>query len=352
MNMLTSYLPSLLLAFGLLLGLWGIHWFLIDRHPDLGNERKLPRQLAILILSLAGVLAVILILPIEENSRNRLLGLIGLIVSGTIAFSSTNLLANLMGGILLRMNKPFGIGDFIRVEQHFGRVTERGLFDTEIQTASRELIAIPNAYLISHPIKTTRSSGAIVSATLSLGYDIHHARVEPLLLRAAKTCGLKEPWVHLLEMGNFAVTYQVSGLLENIEGLITARSNLCRSVLDTLHGHGIEIMSPTYMNQRRMAEDATTIPVAVEVPPSVPPQGGEHVVFDKAEESARREKEKQQLIKDIQALETSLKEPSEIDKPQIKKTLESARERLKALEEAEAKPDSEAGEETEQPPSV
>jgi len=336
-KLIVSYLPLLLLALGIGLGLWGIHWVLIGRLRDLGNERKLPRQLLILALSLIAVLAVILVLPIEESSRNRLIGLIGLLVSGTIAFSSTNLLANLMGGILLRTTKPFRIGDFIRVEQHFGRVTERGLFDTEIQTESRELISLPNAYLISHAITTTRSSGAIVSAKLSLGYDIHHSKAEPLLLSAAEASGLKEPWVHVLELGNFAVTYRVSGLLEDTERLITAHSNLCRSVLDALHGNGIEIMSPTYMNQRPLGEGFTTIPKQIEVPSTIDSEGVEHLVFDKAEEAERREQQKHQLVKEIQDLEASLKEAVDTDKIRIKKNIESARERLKTLEESEVK---------------
>ena len=54
MKLIASYLPSLLLAFGLGLGLWGIHWVLIGRHLDLGNERKFPRQLLILALGDGG----------------------------------------------------------------------------------------------------------------------------------------------------------------------------------------------------------------------------------------------------------------------------------------------------------
>ena len=341
MNLIASYLLPLSLAVGLGLGLWGVHWFLIGRHHDLSNERKFPRQLIILALGLFSALAVLLVLPISESSRNQLIAIIGLLVSGTIAFSSTNILANLMGGILLRTTKPFRVGDFIRVEQHFGRVTERGLFDTEIQTESRELIALPNAYLIAHPITTTRSSGAIVSATLSLGYDIHHGQAEPLLLSAAEASGLKEPFVHLLELGNSFVTYRVSGLLEDTKRLITAHSNLCRYILDTLHGHGVEIMSPSYINQRRLGEDSTTIPKMLEVPTTAESRGGEHLAFDKAEEAERKEKEKQRLVKEIQEQEMSLKEAAEEEKTRIKENLESARKRLKALEESQAKSHSE-----------
>lgn len=338
MKLTVSYLPSLLLAFGLGLGIWSVRWVLIARRHDLSNERKFPRQLILLALSFIAVVVVILVLPIGENSRNKLFGLVGLLVSGTIAFSSTGLLSNFMGGVLLRSTKSFNIGDFIRVEQHFGRVTERGLFDTEMQTEARELISLPNAYLISHPITTTRRSGAIVSTTLSLGYDVHHSLVEPLLLSAADAIGLKESWVLVLEMGNFSVTYRVSGLLEDIELLITAHSNLRRSVLDTLHDHGVEIMSPSYMNQRRSVEGETTIPPTRVVPSPAEFKGGEHVAFDKAKEASEKEDEKQRLTIEIQELQEVPKELAEQDEAERLARLDSARGRLKSLDESELSP--------------
>ena len=144
-NQFAPFLPSVIVIIVTGFVLWGIHWCLIKRHPGLGSERKFPRQLILLVLTLVGVVGVIIALPIDESVRKQLLGLIGVLASGLIAFSSTNIVSNLMAGILLRMTKPFRTGDFIRVGDHFGRVSERGLFDTEIQSESRELIALPNA---------------------------------------------------------------------------------------------------------------------------------------------------------------------------------------------------------------
>ena len=326
------FLPSMGIAIGLGAILWGAHWLLIGRHTDLGNERKFPRQIVMLGLTLVGLVTLVLFLPISESSRNQLLGLIGLLASGILAFSSTTVVSNLMAGILLRVTKPFGVGDFIRVGDHFGRVSERGLFDTEIQSESRELTAIPNTFLISHPVTTIRSSGTIVSITLSLGYDVHRSQVETLLVKAAKESGLEEPFVHILELGNYSVTYRISGFLRKIKWLISARSNLYRSVLDILHHNGIEIVSPAYMNQRRLSEDKKVIPLTVQDELSEKPVIAEAIVFDKAEQAEKVEKEKKELIGKIEELESSLKEASEEDKEPIKKRIVEARERLKFLE--------------------
>jgi hypothetical protein len=64
MDLVISYLPFLGVLVVLGAFLWGMHWFLIGRHPDMGNERKFPRQLVLLesviLFALANTLAAFL----------------------------------------------------------------------------------------------------------------------------------------------------------------------------------------------------------------------------------------------------------------------------------------------------
>lgn len=315
--------------------LWGSHKLLIGQFSDLGGERKFPRQLIMLGLTLIGILTIVFALPIKESSRNQLIGLIGLLISGVIAFSSTTIISNLMAGVLLRITKPFRVGDFISIGEHFGRVSERGLFDTEIQSEARDLIALPNTYCINNPVKTIRSSGTIISATLSLGYDIDHQKIEHLLIEAAEDCGLQEPFVHILELGNYSVTYRVSGFLEEIKRLISIKSSLYACVLDTLHASNIEIMSPTYMNQRQLKAEVGVIPEkSLSRTSDSNKTTAEDIAFDKAEKAEEIEKNKQQLIAEIEVLENSLKSIRDEEHKKIQqKIIEGAYKRLKAIKE-------------------
>lgn len=340
MNLLTDIVAAALASIPLLLTLGLVtlmlalaHFLLIRRNRDLGNERLFSRQLIMLALTLIGLVAVILALPVSEGARNQIIALLGLLISGVFAFSSSNIFANLAAGVLLRMTRPFVLGDFISVGEHFGRVAERGLFDTEIQSESGELIALPNSYLTSRPIATLRSDGALVSAELSLGYDAHHADIEPLLLAAAKASGLQDAFVQLLELGNFAISYRVSGVLPEARGLITARSNLYKAILDGLHGAGIEIMSPTIMNQRPVPAEQVFIPAggghrqrraqAAEV---------EAVLFDKAELAQQLAERKAQLSEQARALEEEAKGADAERKAAIKAQLERMREQRRELD--------------------
>lgn len=336
---ISSFLPLIISITAWSAILWGANWMLLLRLPDLGNERKFPRQLIMLALTIAAIITAILALPINESFRNQLLGLIGLIISGVVAFSSTSIVSNLMAGLLLRITKPFRIGDFVSVGEHFGRISERGLFDTEIQTESRELVSLPNTFFINNPVTTTRSSGTIISHSLSLGYDLHHSKIEPLLIQAAEQCGLTDPFVQITQLGDFSVNYRVAGLLTEVKQLLTARSNLCVHILDVLHAADVEIVSPTYMNQRPQDAHDRAIPHATHVPPADTNGGtgsnSHDIAFDKAEQAEKIEIHRQQLKDDIKQLETSLKEASEQNAVDIKKRIQSKANLLQALDKRE-----------------
>ncbi len=123
---------------------------------------------------------------------------------------------------MLRLLNSFRPGDVVRVREHFGRVTESGLFHTEIQTEDRDLTTLPNLHLVCNPVPVVHSEGTMISMSVSLGCDVDHRPVENLLREAAKTNGLKDSCVHVMELGDYSVTYRASGFLEEVKQLLTA----------------------------------------------------------------------------------------------------------------------------------
>ncbi len=77
-----------------------------------------------------------------------------------------------MAGLMLQAVRHIRPGVFLRVGDHFGRVSEQGILHTEIQAEERNLTTLPNLYLVSNPVTVVRSSGTIISASESLAYDI------------------------------------------------------------------------------------------------------------------------------------------------------------------------------------
>lgn len=342
-SVLQVYLPALAAAVMVALLLWGMDWLLLRRSPDLGAELRLPRQLIMLLLTLAGMLIVLLLIPMSDMARGQILSLLGLVITGVIALSSTTFVANAMAGLMLRAVSSFRSGDFVRIGEQFGRVTERGLFHTEIQTEERELTTLPNLYLVNNPVTVVRTSGTIVSATLSLGYDISRKRIEELLKKAAAEAGLEEPFVQVRSLGDFSVSYRVAGFLEEVKQLLTARSNLQKCILDVLHDDGVEIVSPAFMNQRQLPEVRKVIPEADVAEggssAAVVEEELEALIFDKAEEAEKLEWDRKELTdikQHLEELETLRNEADEAGRARIEADIEAARRRLETLSQQQA----------------
>ncbi|MFC4698688.1 mechanosensitive ion channel family protein [Glaciecola siphonariae] len=338
-------LPFLVLLMFTLLILWVLHKVLLGKE-GLSASEKLPRQLILLLAYVISIVALVISLPIDPSIRNQMLALIGVLLSGVIAFSSTSIVSNLMAGVVMRITKPFRTGDFVRLDGHFGRVTERGLFDTEVQTEQRELIHFTNSYMLAHPLQVVRSSGTIISANLSLGYDLHHSRIEKLLIEAAEKVSLSDPFVQIIELGDFSISYRVSGLLTEVKSMISARSKLMASVLDTLHGDNIEIVSPSFMNQRRLddlppliaktSEQETAQKASAKQAQEPHP---EDIIFDKAEEAESIEKQEHNLLEQIALLETKLKTAHGEDKEKLHHRLVMKQQRLVSVRQHKASED-------------
>lgn len=236
------------------------HHFLLRRPNAKGAEKLLPRQLFMLLLSLGSLLLIILSFPMSDGTRAQVLSLFGIVFTGLIAFSSTTFVANAMAGLMLRVVKTFRPGDFVRVGDKFGKVTERGLFHTEIQTEDRDLTTFPNLFLVTSPVTVVMKSGTIISATVSLGYDQKISDVERCLIAAANETGLTDAFVQVIDLGDFSIVYRVAGFLDEVNQLLTRRSNLRRAMVNTLHRAGIEIVSPNFMNQRQLSADKRVMP--------------------------------------------------------------------------------------------
>ena len=149
------------------------------------SELQFRFQLIMLVLTLVAALTVVIALPVSDVLRGQLLGLIGILLSAAIALSSTTFIGNILAGIMIKVVRSARPGDWITVADLTGRVTEMNLLHTRVQTEFRDLVTVPNLFMVTRPLHVVRASGTIIHTEVSLGYDLHHARVTDVLLAAA-----------------------------------------------------------------------------------------------------------------------------------------------------------------------
>jgi small-conductance mechanosensitive channel len=306
------------------------------KSKELAGQGTFSRQVMLTLLVLFFIVAVIVTAPLKETMQGNLISLFGIAVTAVIALSSTTLASNAMAGLMLRAVRHFKRGDYIRCGEFLGRVTERGLFHTEIQNERSDLITLPNLHLATNPVTVIRPKGTFVSAKLSLGYDIPNATIKELLIEAAESAGLLEAFVRIRELGDFSVTYEVSGRLADTKRFLGSKSSLHRSVLDTLHRAGVEIVSPNFMNQRQIAGEGPFIPeVPAETSAAIrQDKDPDSVVFDKADQVEKVEDLRIRLTaldEEIADLKSQAKAAEGPEEEKIKETIflrERIRERL------------------------
>ncbi len=297
---------------------------LLSRQRAGQADKAMLRQIILFSIAITGVIAVILALPMSNELRGQITSLMGIVISAVFALSSATFIGNMLAGILLRTVNSYKPGDFIQVQDAFGRVSERGLFHTEIQTINRDLITLPNLYIATNPVKVTRSSGSFICVSVSLGYDVNRLKIQKCLLDAAKRANLKDAFVLITTLGDFSVVYEIHGLLDDVKRVLTAKSTLHGFVLDSLHEAGIEIVSPNFMNQRQVGE-TIFIPKKVRSKIAKETEAPEALIFDKADKAASIEGRKENLAKidaKLKELQEALKVCTEEEKADIQERID------------------------------
>lgn len=269
--------------------------YIFRRLSSVTSRGNVTKNSISLFLVLFGTLALILTLPIESELKGQILSFLGIIISATIALSSTTLLGNLIAGIMNNSMKRFRNGDLIKIDKMEGRVTKKSIFHTEIQLEDSNFITIPNLYIASNPVKLTRKTNTVISTSVSLGYDVSRIKIEEALKEAASEANLTDPYVYITNLGDFSVVYQIHGFLEDSSKFYSTRSLLNAKVMDLLHKKGIEIVSPTFMNQRRV-DEKEFIPKVASAPKNPAEETPEELIFDEAIKSEKIEKKKDKLI--------------------------------------------------------
>ena len=283
---------------------------------------------------LIGLVAFILTMPINPDHKGQILGIIGIVLSAGIALSSTTVLGNMIAGFTNDAMNRFRNGDLIKINDFHGRVTKTSIFHTEIQLEDSNFITIPNLFIATNPVKLTRKTHTVISTSVSLGYDVSRVKIEEALKEAAIATGLSDPYVYITSLGDYSVVYKIHGFLKDSSKFFSTNSLLNGKVLDVLHEKGIEIVSPTFMNQRRV-DDIKFIPKHLkEEPTRKEDPAPEDLIFDEAIKSEKIEKKKDFLVE--------LEKKKEFYKEKLKEVkeegeIEKVQASLNRIEEVKAK---------------
>ena len=127
-----------------------------------------------------------------------------LALGGTIAvamgFAFKDLLASMIAGIIILVDRPFQVGDRISFGSYYGEVIEIGLRTVRLVTLDDNLVTIPNNKFLTDPV-ASGNAGALdmlVQVDFLIGADQNLELAKRLVgeaLTASRYAYLEKPWV-------------------------------------------------------------------------------------------------------------------------------------------------------------
>ena len=132
------------------------------------------------------VLGVIIIL--NTLNVSILLLLVLLFLGGlTMITAYRHVLTDMAASQFVSTYQPFKVGEWIEVQDYYGRVIERNLIQTKILTPDSEIVIIPNSTLLKRSVINRTRSGALrVQIPVVVSTEIDLAKIEDQLLHIAE----------------------------------------------------------------------------------------------------------------------------------------------------------------------
>ena len=157
-----------------------------------------------------------------------------------------------MSGLVVTYSRALRLGDFVRIGDVEGTITDVGLLSTKLRTLKAEEITIPNAVVVSQT--TTDYSrypeAVLTAASITVGYNVPWRQAHALLLLAAeRTPGIRRepiPRVMQLALEDVRVNYTLIFCLEDQQLRNVALSALHAHILDLFNEYGVQIVTPNY----------------------------------------------------------------------------------------------------------
>lgn len=174
-----------------------------------------------------------------------------------ISLGGVSFVNQVMSGLVVVYSRTFKIGDYVKVGDREGIVTEIGTLSTKIRTQTREEITVPNAVLagttVSNYSRLAGEKGSVVRTSVTIGYDTSWRQVHALLeLAAERTAGVRrdsKPTVLQRALSDFYAEYEVLAHIEVVESRLRVLSDLHANIQDAFNEYGVQIMSPHFRDQ-------------------------------------------------------------------------------------------------------
>ena len=176
--------------------------------------------------------------------------LAGLGVAGiAIGFAAQDSMSNIIAGFIIFLDKPFKVGDWVQLEDHYGKVHEITMRSTRIQTEQHTYVVVPNKTIIDEVVVNHSKYGQLmVEVPIGIAYHESIDDARKVLLHAIANINTvltkPEPQVVVVELSDSSVVMQVEAWIDDAEEEEPTKDEILEVCKKALDEAGIEIPYP------------------------------------------------------------------------------------------------------------
>ncbi len=167
-----------------------------------------------------------------------------------IGFGLQNVVNNFVSGLILLIEHPVSVGDWIRVGAHEGYVKRINIRSTEVETFTRATVIIPNSELVSSAVvnNTLKNRHGRLEVPVGIAYGSDLIKVNEVLLRClrqhSQILAFPEPYVIFVNFGDSSLDFECRGFVADVDNRLIVTSELRFAISTALRDAGIAIPFP------------------------------------------------------------------------------------------------------------
>lgn len=194
--------------------------------------------------------------PYLPGSQTEAFKGLSVLLGVMVSLGASGMVGQAVSGMILTYGRIYRKGEYVRLGEHEGTVTELGAFTTRLRTGLGEEVTISNASILAGTTKnysrSVKGAGFVLDTTVTIGYDTPWRQVHAMLIEAAQcTEGILQepsPVVFQTALSDWYPVYRLvcQAVPSEPRPRALLLSALHANIQDVFNRYGVQIMSPQY----------------------------------------------------------------------------------------------------------
>ncbi|HTV03100.1 MAG TPA: mechanosensitive ion channel family protein, partial [Luteitalea sp.] len=211
------------------------------------REDRLPAHLPAILQDAITIALFATVIVLFFNDKLQLTAAAGAVVLG-LALQDT--LGNAIAGLALQADQPYKVGDWIKVGDHEGRVTEISWRSTVLRTRESTLVALPNSTIADGAIVNYSAPAPPTRVWIEVGVAYHHppnhvkAVIAATMADVPLAMATPPPDALVMDFASSSITYRARCFVQDMERASLAQDQMRTALWYAFQREGLDIPYP------------------------------------------------------------------------------------------------------------